>query len=365
MKKYTKEEVSKHNTETDCWCIVHKKVYDITKYLDLHPGGLSLIFSVAGEDGTDAFEAIVHSQRARKILSEYYIGDLGENSLLTKFHSLNIDSKVGYPFKEPVTKEPTSFKQKMEKKDISPIDLKVQVMSPNNGNFKGYQLIDVKKISADTKIFKFEVPNNGMLDLPIGRHIQVQVHDNFESVIRKYTPISNEKGYFELLVKVYPKGVVSSYIHSLSIGNMLSMDVGPHGKFEYTPNKYKKLAMIAAGTGITPIYQIIKSVAQDVNDTSKMYLLYANRTEEDILLKTELEKFKENKRLNISYLLSQPLKKSSGDFIGRVDEDMIFKSMDLSTEKTFFLICGPDGFCESVVKILKGLAYKNTDYHIF
>lgn len=327
-------------------------------------GGFYMIFSVAGSDGTDAFEGIVHSQRARGILSEYYLGDLVENPHLTKFHSLNVDSKVGYPLKETVTKEPTSFKSKLEKTDLSPVDIKIQVMTPNSGNFKNYKLIGIVPVSNDTKIFRFEVPNNEKLNLPVGKHIQVQIHDNFEPILRKYTPITNEKGYFELLIKVYKDGKVSSFIHNLSIGDQLSIDVGPHGIFEYTPNKYKKHAMIAAGTGITPIYQVIKHVAENENDLTKMHLLFANKTEDDILLRKELEKYKESKKLSLSYVLSKPKKDFSG-FVGHIDEDKIFKAMDLSTEKTFFLICGPDGFCQNAVKILKGLAYKPSDYHIF
>jgi nitrate reductase (NAD(P)H) len=68
-------EVEKHDTEESAWFVYEGKVYDATPFLKDHPGGADSILLVAGTDATDEFNAI-HSGRAKKMLTEYYIGDL-------------------------------------------------------------------------------------------------------------------------------------------------------------------------------------------------------------------------------------------------------------------------------------------------
>ena len=60
--KYSASEVSQHNNEYDCWIILHGKVFDITKYLDYHPGGKKILLSMAGKDATEKFGKKIHMQ---------------------------------------------------------------------------------------------------------------------------------------------------------------------------------------------------------------------------------------------------------------------------------------------------------------
>ena len=55
---YSIKEVKRHNTIEDCWLIAHNKVYDVTKYMDKHPGGKEAILKYAGKDATEAFYQI-------------------------------------------------------------------------------------------------------------------------------------------------------------------------------------------------------------------------------------------------------------------------------------------------------------------
>jgi cytochrome b5 len=69
-------EVAKHTTEDDLWFVKDRKVYDITKFVDQHPGGADTLLGVAGKDGTSDFDAVGHSDSAVQDLSKYYIGDI-------------------------------------------------------------------------------------------------------------------------------------------------------------------------------------------------------------------------------------------------------------------------------------------------
>lgn len=79
-KKISVEEVKKHSKKEDCYMIIEDKVYDLTSYIDSHPGGL-IISRFCGKDGTEAFNARgkekePHSPKARELLKKYYLGDL-------------------------------------------------------------------------------------------------------------------------------------------------------------------------------------------------------------------------------------------------------------------------------------------------
>ncbi|KAI8140103.1 cytochrome b5 [Fennellomyces sp. T-0311] len=77
---YTLEEVQKHNSPTDLWMIIHNKVYDITDFVQEHPGGEEVLIDETGKDATEAFEDIGHSDEAREMLEKYYIGEVDEKS---------------------------------------------------------------------------------------------------------------------------------------------------------------------------------------------------------------------------------------------------------------------------------------------
>ncbi|KAM3373807.1 Cytochrome b5 [Capsicum chinense] len=83
-KVYNLAEVSKHNNAKDCWLIISGKVYDVTKFLDDHPGGDEILLSTTGKDSTSDFEDVGHSSSARSMLDEYYVGDVDCSTIPTK-----------------------------------------------------------------------------------------------------------------------------------------------------------------------------------------------------------------------------------------------------------------------------------------
>ncbi|XP_067272065.1 cytochrome b5 type B [Pseudorasbora parva] len=76
VKYYSREEVQAHNLSKDTWLIIHDKVYDITSFMEEHPGGEEVLLEQAGTDATESFEDVGHSTDAREMLQQYYIGEL-------------------------------------------------------------------------------------------------------------------------------------------------------------------------------------------------------------------------------------------------------------------------------------------------
>ncbi|KAL7747114.1 hypothetical protein RI367_007472 [Sorochytrium milnesiophthora] len=70
-------EVAQHSQRDDIYMIIHGKVYNVTSFLDEHPGGEEVLLESAGADGTEGFEDVGHSDDARELLQKYYVADLG------------------------------------------------------------------------------------------------------------------------------------------------------------------------------------------------------------------------------------------------------------------------------------------------
>ncbi|XP_036897284.1 cytochrome b5 type B [Sturnira hondurensis] len=75
------EEVAQRNTSKETWLVIHGRVYDITRFLNEHPGGEEVLLEQAGADASESFEDVGHSSDAREMLKQYYIGDVHPNDL--------------------------------------------------------------------------------------------------------------------------------------------------------------------------------------------------------------------------------------------------------------------------------------------
>ena len=353
MPKFTRAEVAKHNTEKDVWIVVNEKVYDCTPYLKEHPGGAESIMINAGAESTEDFEAI-HSQKAWKILDKYYIGDI-----------VGGDEKpvVAAPVKaEGVVLDPTSW-----------------VSLP---------LVKRTKRSHDTVEFKFRFPKEtDKLGLPCGQHFLTRIKGpDGKNVIRAYTPISNDKqsGSVDLLIKVYypndkfPEGgKMSQLFDNLKLGDTVEFK-GPighldyHGKSDFTVGgkrgTFAKCNFIAGGTGITPIYQLLKENAEEKDDKTNMVLAFGNRTPADILCKEELDSFvaTKPKNIDVQYVVSS----NGGDkswkgHVGNVSKDMCLKYFHPPADDVLNGLCGPPGMVTALTKVLKELGHKEENIFAF
>lgn len=129
-----------------------------------------------------------------------------------------------------------------------------------------------------------------------------------QEILRPYTPISSDDdiGYFDLVLKIYPKGKMTQHILSLKVGDTIDVK-GPKGRFVYEKNKYSHISMIAGGTGITPMLQIITEILKRDDDTTKISLLFGNVTFEDIILKDRLDSLanKHSDQFTVYYVLDK------------------------------------------------------------
>ncbi|XP_025960239.1 NADH-cytochrome b5 reductase 2 isoform X3 [Dromaius novaehollandiae] len=229
--------------------------------------------------------------------------------------------------------------------------------------------MEIEEISHDTKKFRFGLPTpDSVLGLPVGQHVYLSAKINGNLVIRAYTPVSSDetKGYVDLIIKVYYKNVnpkfpeggkMSQYLDNMKIGDVIDFR-GPNGLLVYKgagtffikPDKkseaqkkfVKHLGMIAGGTGITPMLQLIRQITKDPKDSTKCYLLFANQTEKDILLRGELEDIAKMHpdQFTVWYTLDRPPQdwKYSSGFI---TADMIRTHFPSPGNETLILMCGP------------------------
>lgn len=230
----------------------------------------------------------------------------------------------------------------------------------NKEKFQKFPLIQKTILSHNSGIYRFGLPKpSDILGLPIGQHISISANINGKDIVRSYTPTSNdaERGYFDLLIKSYPTGNISKYIAELEIGD--SIDVrGPKGFFEYTPNMCTHFGMVAGGTGITPMYQIINAIISNPEDKTQVQLIYGNQTEADILLKKELDHIVQNHpQINVHYLLDRPGPNWDGG-VGYVTPELLNQFIPAATDKTQLLLCGPPPMVNSVKKAAVNLGFQ-------
>jgi cytochrome b involved in lipid metabolism len=78
-KTFTLEEVKKHKDGKSLWMAINDTVYDVTKFMEEHPGGEEVLLEQAGGYASDAFEDVGHSSDAREMMKKYAIGKLAES----------------------------------------------------------------------------------------------------------------------------------------------------------------------------------------------------------------------------------------------------------------------------------------------
>ncbi|PWZ01233.1 putative nitrate reductase [Testicularia cyperi] len=368
------------------WFVVHGQVYDGTPFLKDHPGGDQSIRLVAGEDATEDFMAI-HSIDAKRMLRDYHLGRLGPSDAATAALISGADTN-----------------------DV--MDLSQPFLHPKK--WRSTRLVSKQIISHDTRIFRFALGDeNQELGLPVGQHVFLRVQQKnpatgeMETVQRAYTPYSSnvQRGSIDILIKVYAANTATGFAggkmttlldaidpDAASDGDLVVELKGPLGSFTYMGSgqirwkptdrlrEVKKLAMIAGGSGITPIWSTLQAIAEERLNRApsdpapaplEVWVVYGNRTEQDILVRTELDRLVQamDGQLHVWHVLSQvEPEKSAAWNMGRgyVNADCLRQHlppppakphMPDTLEDTLALVCGPPPMEKAVTAALTELGW--------
>lgn len=244
-------------------------------------------------------------------------------------------------------------------------------------------------ISHDSKIFTFCLDHaDQTIGLPIGQHLLVRLREpaTREVIIRAYTPISygTDKETLNILIKIYRDtpsqkgGKMTQALDSIPVGHWVDFK-GPVGKFTYLgngncdvsgkPRHVKRFIMVCGGSGVTPIYQVLRAVTEDASDKTECVVLNGNRLEEDILCRKELDDMASLvvDRTTLVHSLSKPEESWTGRR-GRMDKALYEQQVGSkieSTKDTMILVCGPEAMERAAKHCFLELGWDESDLLFF
>lgn len=209
------------------------------------------------------------------------------------------------------------------------------------------------KVSPDTHKYFFALPaSDQVAGLECASLLLTKfVTEKGSNVVRPYTPISDPetKGEIEFAIKTYPLGKMTNHLESLKEGDTLAFK-GPVQKFKYEPNTWKQVTLLGGGSGITPLYQLMHTIVTNPNDKTKIKLVYANKSPDDILIKDELDSLarKFPDRVIIHYFVEKYRSTWEGH-TGFITKDYLktfIPGPEVKDHRIF--VCGPPGMYSAV-----------------
>jgi ring-1,2-phenylacetyl-CoA epoxidase subunit PaaE len=227
-------------------------------------------------------------------------------------------------------------------------------------SFKKLIIKDVKRETKDAVSILFNVPEELKPNyiFVAGQYINLRLTLDGQEIRRAYSICSTpESGELRIAVKAVKNGAFSQFATTkLKAGDIL--EVGkPEGKFTFEPHvdRQKNYAAFVAGSGITPVLSILKSVLKS-EPQSSFVLVYGNKSPEETIFHQELHDLQLQYvgRLFVHYTFSQA--KADNALFGRIDKSVVNyilnnKHKELEFDK--FYLCGPEEMINTVSGILK------------
>lgn len=266
-----------------------------------------------------------------------------------------------------------------------PSDTKAALKKMDWKGFTELKLQSSEQVNHNVKKLTFALPSEDSVTgiSPITSLLTRHTPEGaFIPVFRPYTPVSanDQAGTVTFMVKKYPGGKGSGKMHSLVPGD--SMLFKPLAEFDYKPNEHKSILLVAGGSGITPLFQLTKAILNNPSDKTKLSLVYANNSEEDILLRKEFEDLEQQypDRFQKVFTVSKVSGESDGSLNkGYVTKALIGKVWPGKEAGQKVLVSGPPAMVEAVAGakgmagwtqgsiggIMKELGYTGNDVHKF
>jgi ring-1,2-phenylacetyl-CoA epoxidase subunit PaaE len=240
--------------------------------------------------------------------------------------------------------------------------------------FHNLKIKEIVKETFNAVSILFDVPSDlqKTYAFTAGQYVTVRTKVNNKTIRRAYSICSSEKsGDLRIAIKAIKNGVFSNYaFQSLNIGDSLDV-TPPEGSFKLkTEHKaLKNYLGFAAGSGITPILSMIKTVLEN-EPKSTFTLVYGNKSSQETIFKEELDALAQKfiARLNIQYVYSQ--EELKGSEFGRIEKATVHtivreKFNHLRFDEAF--LCGPEEMIQTVSKTLSedGFLKENIHFELF
>ena len=239
--------------------------------------------------------------------------------------------------------------------------------------FHSAKVLEVRRETTDCVSVALEVPNAETFSFVPGQYLTLRSTINGQEVRRSYSLCSSPlSGELRVAIKQVKQGVFSTWANTeLKAGDTLET-MPPMGNFglEIEPSDEQTYVGFAAGSGITPVLSILKTVLERA-PKAKFILFYGNRKTNSIIFKAELEDLKDAYmgRLEIHHVLSR--EDQGNDLLfGRIDEaraaQFAAQIPGIKAAAGHF-ICGPEAMIKGVQSALgqAGVASKNIHFELF
>jgi cytochrome-b5 reductase len=245
------------------------------------------------------------------------------------------------------------------------------VVSDKSSGLMPFTLLQKWQKSPDSWLLRFALPDDQLLlaeDAPtIPTCISVHYNGTTElgdhSVLKKsYSPISHPstEETMDLLVKAYaprPGGGVGAYLCDMGPGEILQAVLKSKRMMHGSPgvlHRWDHLGLVAGGTGVAPLFQIVQILLQDPTDTTRIQLLSINKKEDDLLMREEMDQLAKDypDRFSVQYSLTEPPDDWKG-LTGRGSVEMVRDTLPSPSSHgtashnknpTMILVCGRDDF---------------------
>ncbi len=236
--------------------------------------------------------------------------------------------------------------------------------------------LSVKELQKETDnavSILFDIPENLEQEFCFtpGQYITIKKELDGEEVRRAYSICSSKKSNtIRIGVKAVDNGTFSIYATTdLKVGDVLEVSP-PEGRFTLNPdNDNQNYLAFVAGSGITPVLSMLKSVLETETDC-KFVLVYGNKSPDKTMFKAEIDQLKViyPEQLFVYYAFSEVNDENA--IFGRIDVstvNYIIKNKHKGTDFDEFFLCGPENMIDTVKKDLlgKGIASENTHFELF